>query len=722
MSYDRLAPGVQRWIDNHNWTEWTAIQDKAIPTILDGTGALIIAPTASGKTEAAILPIISHVASGKMRPIALLYISPLRALINDQTRRAQNLLEENGLRVGWWHSDLVAVRRKKLLAFPPHALFTTPESLEVMLSSDSYGQGALLGDVRFVLIDEIHAFAPEDRGAQMLSLLTRLESEKQTPFTRIALSATVSNPQDVVDWMRSSNPDAPVIPIIRDDSARGRRIGVGYFEEASDPANGQTEEEQRRLVQRILHHIEGHRTIIFVNSRDRAEALTFRLREAKVDAMVHHGSIHKEERQRVEETFRREGEKVIVATSTLELGIDIGDLDLVLQLGPPNTASSLLQRLGRSGRRRDAESVCLLYALSQDQIPIALAVGELALNGTVEDITPDAAALHVLFHQILNLLRERTRADEREIAEVLLKAGSFRQLTATEYGELIEEMIDAKYLERERDWLTIGSMTEKEFGALNYRDFYAVFESETEWTVRTDQEVIGTIDRRYPIARDRDNFLILGGRSWRVKAINEERLVLVVEPARRVTVPKWHSLGPGPSFDVMQKAFAIICGEHGALETPALTEKLKPERDDAKARGYMFGEIRIEAGPEETEVVTYFGSALNQYMSTLLLGSINPNSVRATSTSMYFRGSSPERAKTAIERLLIAPDTRREALESALPRLSEVRVCRFWNAFGPKTRRNVLRRFLRNVEPYFARIENMRVSLAGECGGAPPVA
>ncbi|MDP9018064.1 MAG: DEAD/DEAH box helicase, partial [Candidatus Eremiobacteraeota bacterium] len=135
MSYDRLEHGVQRWIDNHSWNEWTPIQAKAIPQILDGYGALIVAPTASGKTEAAILPMISEIARAKLPPVALLYISPLRALINDQTRRAQMLLEENGLEVGWWHSDLGPSARKKMLHSPPHALFTTPESIEVMLSS-----------------------------------------------------------------------------------------------------------------------------------------------------------------------------------------------------------------------------------------------------------------------------------------------------------------------------------------------------------------------------------------------------------------------------------------------------------------------------------------------------------------------------------------------------------------------------------------------------------
>lgn len=708
MSYNRLAHGVQRWIEAHDWYEWTPIQSQAIPQILDGNGALIVAPTASGKTEAAILPMISEIARLKLSPVALLYISPLRALINDQTRRAQMLLEENGLRVGWWHSDLGPSHRKKMLLDPPHALFTTPESVEVMLSSDGYGHGALLGNTHFVLIDEIHAFATDDRGAQLMSLLARLESEKKTPMTRVALSATVTNPQGIVQWMRSANPQAPAIPVLHDDTARVRRIGVGFLQQSADP-NKQAADEQHKLVQVLRKHVQGKRAIIFVNSRAEAEKLTFLLRETEITAMVHHGSIHKEERARVEEHFRIEGPKVIVATSTLELGIDIGDLDLIVQLGPPQTASSLLQRLGRSGRRGDAESVCILYAHSLDELPVALACGELALQGQVEELIPNTASLHVLFHQVLQLLRERMRADADEIAQTLLSAGSFREIARLEYDDLLDEMLAEGYLQRERDWLTLGPTTEKRFGRMNYRDFYAVFETETEWTVRTDQEVIGTIDRRYPISRDRETYLILAGRSWRVRSIDEAHLVLVVEPAKRVAVPKWHSLGPGSSFEVMQRTHALICGQSGVLETPALTKLLAAEREDAALRYEAPETIQVATGTQETAISTYFGSALNQYLAMLLLGAMELEALRVTPTTVRFRGPSPDAARDELRALLIDPMRRRRALDSALPHVTQVQVGRFWPMFGPKTRHHVLRRFFTNAEPYIERIQHMKV-------------
>lgn len=711
MSYDLLAPGVQRWIDNHGWTDWTPIQDAAIPQILAGKGALLVAPTATGKTEAAILPIISEIARLKLPPIALLYVSPLRALINDQTRRAHNLFEENGMRTGWWHGDLSASARKKLLADPPHALFTTPESIEVILSSSGYGHGALLGDVRFLLIDEIHAFATDDRGAQLMSLLGRLEAGKKTAMTRIALSATVPNPDAIVEWMRSPRPDAPGIIAVGDDHARVRRIGVGYLPQSGDPSTPTHGREQTNMVAMLRKHVEGKRAIVFVNSRAEAERVTFLLREIEMNAMVHHGSIHKEERQRVEEAFRREGPSVIVATSTLELGIDIGELELVVQLGAPQTASSLLQRLGRSGREANAESKCIMYAHSPEELPVALAVGELALAGDVEDLLPSGAVIHVMFHQVLQFLRERERAEPAEIRDILLQAGSFREVTEAEFADLLADMFEMGFLEAERGFVRVGAETERRFGRMNYRDFYSVFETNTEWTVRTDSQVIGSIDRTYPIARDRETFLVLGGRSWRVRGVDEERLVLLVEPAKRVAVPKWHSVGPGPSFNVMQRTYQIICGQTGVLESAGLTERLKPERDDAQARGLEPGTIRVESASEELAAVTYFGSALNQYLATLFLGSENVDRVRATATDVRVRGLAPLEGARALQIMLDDPQARADALDAALERVTQVQIGRFWPMLGARTRKHVVRRFYRTVEPLMERVRETRILL-----------
>lgn len=702
MIYGRLDVGVQRWMVDHDWTEFTPIQEAAIPTMLDGNGALLIAPTATGKTEAAFLPILSEIQRLKLRPISLLYISPLRALVNDQTRRARSLLEECGLRVGWWHSDLPARDRKKLLAYVPDALFTTPESIEVILSSDAYGHGALLGDVRYVVIDEIHAFATDDRGAQLMSLLARIEAHKRTPLVRVALSATVNNPDAVASWMASDRKDSPQINVVKDLSVRTRRLAVGGLGLSDEDSAGT---QTRKAVQVIRKHSEGLRTIVFVNSRKDAEAITLALREAGVLARVHHGSIHREERQRVEESFRQEDESIIVATSTLELGIDIGDMDLVMQIGVPYSALSLLQRIGRSGRRAGREAVGVVYAIQDQDLPTCLAGADLALRGDVEDVHPQTAALQVLFHQIIQLAREKDRTSLDEIRELVHSSGSFRELDSLEVNDLVDEMLSMRFLETERGWIRVGYETERRFGALNYRDFYAVFEADVEWTVRTHSEVIGTIDRRYPISRDRENLLVLGGRPWRVVQIDETRLVLVVTPAQHALVPKWHNVGLGPSYEVMRRTYEILCGRSSALETPALAPRLLSARETAARKHWRADQIPIEIDPSGVRLLTYYGSAINQYLALLLRASNGIDRTTATPQFVAVNGLPCERAKEEFGAIMGSAKLRQERLSLALTIVHDVRVGRFWEAFGNKTKGHVLRHFFGSVEQAMARAE-----------------
>lgn len=697
--FQRLDEGVRRWMVDHDWTDFTPIQHEAIPTILDGTGALLIAPTATGKTEAALLPIVSEIQRLKLPPLSLLYIAPLRALVNDQTRRAQLLLEECGLRVRWWHGDLPASERKKLMAYVPDALFTTPESVEVILSSDSYGHGNLLGDVRYVVIDEIHAFTADDRGNQMLSLLARIEQQKNTPIVRVGLSATVNNPETIARWMASGRNDAPAIPIIIDPKPRERKLAVGYLGAGDRKGEDADERSTARAVKLIARHAERDRTIVFVNSRRDAETITIGLRESGVAAFVHHGSIDREERQRVEASFRSDERAVIVATSTLELGIDIGDMGLVVQIGPPFTALSLLQRVGRSGRRAGKQSRGVVYAAFQSDIPSCLAAADLATEGVVEDLYPQTAAIQVLFHQIIQLIRECDRIDDAELISILSAAGSFRNISQTQWADVLEEMLEMQYVERERGWLRVGPQTEREFSAMNYRDFYAVFEADTEWTVRTVSQVIGSIDRRYPIARDKETLLVLAGRAWRVIQVDEKRLTLVVEPAKAAPIPKWMNTGLGPSYDIMRRMYEMLCGRRSLLETEALEAKMVAARQQAADDGWKIGMIPTSADARGAQLHTFYGSQLNIYLALMLRASEGAIGSSATPEMVLVSGLSVDAARKELLSLMRSPELRRERLEQAVELIYDFRVGRFWHSLGPKSRRNALIEFYRVFEP-----------------------
>jgi ATP-dependent helicase Lhr and Lhr-like helicase len=714
--YSTLSEGVRRWIDDHGWTAWSGIQARSIAPIQAGRGALLVAPTASGKTEAALLPLVSRIVHDHASPIALLYVAPLRALINDQVRRAYRLLEENGLTVEWWHSDLSASRRRSVLRRPPHALLTTPESLDVMLSSDAYGHGALLGNVRYVLIDEVHAFVEDDRGAQLVSVLARLESTMDRALQRVALSATIASPAAVATWLSSARSDATSLETIVDYGARGRRLAVGLIPEVRRPDLSQGQraaEDLTRLVAVLEKHVAGRRAIVFTTSRADAENVTAKLHERGIETYIHHGSVDKDVRAVAEAAFREGGPRTIVATSSLELGIDIGDLELVVQIGSPGSALSLLQRVGRSGRRGDAESVGIVYATSEEELPAALAVTDLALDGLVEEAYPDDMALHVLFQQVIQFVRERGSTTAAQIGLTLLGAGAFRGVSQEAFFDLINEQIAGGFLEVERgDMLVIGPETERRFGYANYRDFYALFEADAGWIVRHATQRIGTLDRAYPIPSGREVTFVLAGRRWRVIHADRERMVLDVEPTGSGAIPRWSGEGGDMSFEVMQRARTILTGEApSSLESATLRAHMDRERGRVQKDGLAPGIIPVCLTKSGARAATYGGNALNRYLAALCAAAMNGVSIGAHAVDVQC-ATSADVAAQALERILgdagLRATLRATALETAPP----LGIGRHWPHLGPKTRRHLLRHSLDRGEILLARLRYDAVIVA----------
>lgn len=666
--YALLAPPVQSWIDSQGWTDFSEIQEAAIPRISADEGVLLVASTASGKTEAAVLPMVSRILELRLAPIALLYVAPLKALINDQVGRVERILSETSLTCAWWHGELSPAQRARILRSPPHALLTTPESLEVMLSSTAYGHGALLGNVRYVLVDEIHAFAEADRGAQLVSLLARLEESSVRPFVRVALSATVGSPEALVSWLSSPRNDAPHLEAIVARGSRPRRIGVGVVPDVQDPSLTREERQTRSLVRLasvLERHASGKRCLIFTNARAMAERVTAELRTRGLDVHIHHGSVDQAVRRQTEAVFRLDGPKTIVATSTLELGIDIGDLELTVQLGAPATASSFMQRLGRSGRRADVESVGYLYALDDDEMPAALAVADLAHRGVVEALHPDSATLHVLFQQVIQLVRELDQASPARCFDVLGSAGPFRDVTQGTFDDLIADLVEDGFLELERGQLRIGAETERRFGFMNYRDFYSVFETDPVWLVRHGSDPIGSIDLRYPISENRENIFVLAGRKWHVTAIDRSRNLLLVEPAPNAKIPRWIGDTVPYSFEVMRRACELIAGETSPLEHARYSERMAPQRSEARRLG-IDPRTFVVAPDEHGDVVyTYAGFHANRYLAGLLAASLK-TVVSAAGHGVVIRGGAHSVSSIVdVVREIVASFSTRAALKDA---------------------------------------------------------
>ncbi len=705
-TFDALHESVRSWIGTRGWTHFTSIQDRAIPAILSGHGALLVAPTAGGKTEAALLPIVSALLADPAPPISLLYIAPLRALINDQTDRAERMLRDTSLRCEWWHGDLSHAKRLAIAKNLPDVLLTTPESLEVHLSSPTYGHGALLGNVRFVLIDEVHAFATDPRGAQLVSLLQRLEATMRRPILRVALSATIGNPATVAQWLQSPRPDAPDITVLEEAGPKQRELHAGLIAVTRRPGESKEERERRereRIRDVVARHVAGRRSIVFVTSRAEAETLTVDLRVLGIDALIHHGSLSVELRRAAEQAMKRDEPKVIVATSTLELGIDIGDLEQVVQIGAVGTVSAWLQRIGRSGRSEDAISVGFMYALEPGELPRVLALCDLARTSSAEPIIPDQGDLGIAFHQILNLLRERDRLRRDQIIATLRQAGSLRGISTGEWEVLIDEMLGDEYLEMAADLVQLGPATEQTFGFGNYRDFYSVFRDDSGWSVKHGATLIGSLAADYPLAENRETKFVLAGKWWRVLTIDQKAMVVTVEPIDAGSAPTWRSGIAETSFDVMQRAAAILAGEITPLMSDGLQEHLAALQLEARENRVLPRQIVVGEMPSGVELVTYCGERINRYLGALIAGSSASESVQPTVTvkadAIRIGGLAATAADVAkvLDDLLHNPVQRAEAEATAVDVLVTPTFGKYGQYLGPQSRRAAWRSHFRAV-------------------------
>jgi ATP-dependent Lhr-like helicase len=717
-AYASLHESVRRWIDERRWTEFTSIQDAAIPTILGGHGALLVAPTAGGKTEAALLPIVSSILTDAAPPVSLLYIAPLRALINDQAGRAELLLRDTPLRSAWWHGDLSQPGRAAIAKNLPDALLTTPESLEVHLSSPAYGQGALLGNVRFVLVDEIHAFAGNDRGAQLISLLARLESKMRRPLVRIGLSATIGNPEVVAGWFASKRPDAPPIDVITDTGSKGRKLAVGLipYERKEDEGEGEYRARLKaHAYDAVQKQVENKKTIVFVPSRSDAETLTAKLRANRIETHIHHGSLSVEMRKEAEEAMKRDEPKTIVATSTLELGIDIGDLEQVIQLGPVDSVASWLQRIGRSGRSRDASSVGLIYALGTKELAGCIALCDLAIESKSEALVPDRANFGVAFHQILNMVRERDRLPRGELYATLGSAGCFDAISREEWDQLVSEMIESAFLETAGEHIQLGPETEHAFGFANYRDFYAVFTADSGWTVKHGATRVGDLPADYPMPENREVRFVLGGKWWRAVAIDAKAMVVQVEPIDGGVPPKWQGGGGDTSFEVMQQAAAILAG----VSSQFVAARLLPhvQRLVESARRIRVGPKTLVVGEraDGVEIVTYAGQRLNRYLAAIVAampsGSVPDQAGAASATGVRFPSKMGFRVGE-IEQFLKAtlPDAAERAAAElrALAMLKTPTFGKYGDFLGPASRLAAWRAYFTET-PHVAELSTFKI-------------
>jgi ATP-dependent helicase Lhr and Lhr-like helicase len=577
-AYERLAEPVRRWIHGQGWTSLHDVQARAVEPILAAdSDVLITASTAGGKTEAAFLPVFSHLVErrldgGAPAGVEVLYLSPLKALINDQLRRLEPLGETLGIPVHPWHGDVPAGRRNKVWRDRAGVLLITPESVEGILCHRGERARALLADLRFVVVDELHAFPGSGRGAQLAALLHRVDLLARRRVPRIGLSATVGKLDDAAEFLRPGRGgQVQVVESAADGRVRRTRV---YGHLTTRYAGGSS------AVATALHaRFRGSTNLVFANARGAVEYYADRLREEcdrrriPNEFFAHHGSLSKAEREDVEERLRSgDLPGTAVCTSTLEMGIDIGQVKEVAQIGPPPSVAALRQRWGRSGRRPGDPSILRTYVaepeLSTDPEPVDELRPQLVQAAAMMRLVrvhdwcepPEHGGLHLstLVQQVLSMTAQFGGVRREQAESALCSRGPFRRVDAETFGRLIDAMHDSDLLMTGGDGsLLPGLRGERE---IEHYSFLAAFDTPATYRVVAAGHEIGVVDAASPLVPD--SGLVLAGRRWRVIAVYPAEFVVEVVGDSRGAVPNFPSTGAARVHDrVRAEMLEVYRGE-----------------------------------------------------------------------------------------------------------------------------------------------------------------
>jgi ATP-dependent Lhr-like helicase len=531
--FELLHPVLQYHIVNSlGWKSLRPFQEEVIPEILSGKHLVVVAPTAGGKTEAAFFPAVSRALNEQWSGLSILYICPLKALLNNLDVRLQHYSRLFGFKSAVWHGDVGQKDRRNILRDHPNCLLTTPESLEVMLLSDRVDHRSLFANLKMVIVDEIHSFAGDDRGWHLLSVLSRITRFAGHELQRIGLSATVGNPSDLSQWLAGPCSGIRAVYQPPRQSASSANVEVDYVGSLQNAG----------VVISRLHR--GLKRLVFVDSRSKVEELGNWLMENGVRTFVTHSSLSQEQRHAAEEAFATGTDCVIVATSVLELGIDVGDLDRVIQIDSPGSVAGFLQRMGRTGRRPGTERSCLFLATNDEALLSASGIVELWNDGFVESVTPPPMPLHILAQQIMALALQQRGITRPSIREWLNRVPAFANVGPDILESMLLWMIDQELMWDDHGVLWFGKKGESVYGRRNFMELFTVFLVPPVFQVMQGRQHIGSVDEIAFVSRQQGpKVLLLGGSTWQVNHIEWSRRIAYVEPVKGKGEAKW--LGSG---------------------------------------------------------------------------------------------------------------------------------------------------------------------------------
>ncbi|MCL9806930.1 DEAD/DEAH box helicase [Flavobacterium amniphilum] len=676
-SYNLLSDSIKKYVRDQRWEQLRPIQDAAIQRIISTNENYILASrTASGKTEAAFLPILSKVDFSE-QGVQVLYISPLIALINDQFYRIEELCEYLEVTVTKWHGEANKTLKEKIIKDPNGIVLITPESLEAMFVNKPYNVKHLFSNLKYVVIDEIHYFVGSDRGTQLKSILSRLQDLNSSKFKIIGLSATIGDYEDA----KKFTGDALQTKVLRDKTSKEIDTEFRYFknEGAELPLD---------LLKDLYIETKDNKVLIFPNSRGRAEELAVKLK--KISERVkghsnyfsHHSSVDKEVREYVE-YFAKNNKRnnfCISCTSTLELGIDIGSVDEVVQIDATNSIASLIQRVGRSGRQDGAKSSLFLYATHQWSLLQSLACWGLYKEGFIEPSESMNLAYDILLHQALSITKGYSGIKLSDLIKKLKSNFAFNDIEAVDIEEILNHLIEIDFLEKLQDEVIVGIEGEK---IVNSRDFYSAFTVEENFKVVNAGNKVGEIPYT-PQVREDENIL-LAAKIWKIQFVDFKAKKIEVIPAKDGKKPKFNGGGGIVHQKIREKMFQILFNNE---EFPELNQSAGDELEQMRKDFSIFSIQNFETSrpllvsEKELAFYTFTSTKINRTL-LLLFNTLEIKCSLDDDASVFYIKVSKEDFFSKLELIKNSLETIEKNITNQLETTSDVFSVSKWGVYLP---------------------------------------
>ncbi len=628
MSFELLSEPIRKFIRDKGWEQLRPIQNAAISRILGSDENFILASrTASGKTEAAFLPILSKV-NFNDAGVQVLYISPLIALINDQFYRVEELCKNLDVTVTKWHGEANKTLKDRLIKQPTGIVLITPESLEAMFVNKPFNVKQIFSNLKYVVIDEIHSFIGTDRGIQLKSILSRLQRVNSKSFSIVGLSATIGDYNEA----KRFTGDESKTKVLLDKTAKEINALFRFFK-------NENEELPLELLKDLYIETKDNKVLIFPNSRGRAEEVAVKLKKISdrvkghPNYFSHHSSVDREVREYVE-YFAKNNKRhnfCISCTSTLELGIDIGSVDEVVQIDATHSIASLIQRVGRSGRKDGEFSNLFLYATTQWTLLQSIACWLLYKEGFIEPPEKNENPYDILVHQALSITKGHSGVLLTELIKQLKENSAFNLIEKIEIEEILQYLIEIDFLEKLQHEVIIGVEGEK---VVNSREFYSVFKTEENFKVVNAGNTIGEIPFSPQIIEDET--ILLSAKIWKTKFVDHKAKKIEVIPAKDGKKPMFFGGGAVVHQKIREKMFEVLYSktEYDFLDEPSFDEIEMMRKDFAVFNvNNLQSERPLLTTEKHLQLFTFTGTRINRTIQLLLNIAGIKNTLDDTSSS-----------------------------------------------------------------------------------------